>query len=176
MGFNSGFKGLRDLLWSLRLGAWRYFQGVSATVVIRLHTSLPDVPIIRTALEENWCHLQCGRGRRQSGRPPYFLVPRPPALHRPVRLYYISSGAFRIVVSAPPAFAGKDGWSLSSTVTLAPSKYLHEPCRSDWSSPTSPADVPAQRWVESDLHRYPTPYVGAQYSVFVPYGVMLLTL
>ena len=115
--------------------------------------------------------LQCGIGRGQSGLPPYFLVPRPTALHQRVQRYQIPSGAVRIVESAFPGFTVKDGWSLSSTFTPAPSKYLHEPCRSDWSSHTSPADVPAQR--EPDLNHYPTPYAEAQYSFFMPYGLML---
>ena len=55
---------VRGLLWSLQLGAWRYFHDVWATVVVRLDPSLRAVPIVRTTLDEKWCHPAVWHGKK----------------------------------------------------------------------------------------------------------------
>ena len=111
----------------------------------------------------------CGTGSRQSGRPPYFLVPRPSAVPQPVRRHHFSFGAVRIVASAPPGFRVRTDEAcpppsplhLQTTSTnhagateAAPQAQLTSQRKGGWSltSTVSPHPMPALSTMFSCLH------------------------
>jgi hypothetical protein len=77
-------------------------------VVFRLHSSLPAVPIIRTALDEKWCHPTVRYGKRAE-RTAAVLSGTAAVRSAPTRtaVALLRSSSY-CMVRAPPGFTGKD--------------------------------------------------------------------